>query len=69
MWPFRRKKHKADEWFKHKFREIGNPRWESGKEAWRIVQEAYFVRHRYPELSGPELVRLVYWGASGSVED
>lgn len=69
MWTFALRVHKADEYFKSKFREIGNPSWESGKEALKIVEEAWFIRHRYPDLSGPELIRLVYWGASGATDD
>ena len=56
------KRHPADEYFKAKFHEP------MGREAHAIVFEAHTLRHRYPDLSGPELVRLVYWGASGSVE-
>jgi hypothetical protein len=56
-------RHKADTYFSEKFL-----RGQMGKEAFGIVSEAYRVRHRYPGLSGPELVRLVYWGASGSTE-
>jgi hypothetical protein len=56
----RRPPHKADEYFKFKFRQP------MGVEAHRIVCEAYSIRHQYPDLDGPELVRLVYWGASGS---
>lgn len=66
MWPF--KKHKADSYFKAKFREIGHPKHQSGLEAYKIVLEAHYIRHQYPDLSGPELIRLVYWGASGSIE-
>lgn len=60
MWPFRRKAHQADEYFRAKFRE------RMGDDAYKIVFEARHIRHQYPELSGPELVRLVYWGASGA---
>ena len=56
------KRHKADAYFKAKQEE-----WLS-REALDIIFEAKRIRHRYPELSGPELVRLVYWGASGSAE-
>ncbi|QIG70757.1 hypothetical protein EVB91_206 [Rhizobium phage RHph_I1_18] len=59
---FRSKSHKADEYFKAKFRE------RMGREAFRIVYAARSIRHQYPDLSGPELVRLVYWGASGAKE-
>lgn len=64
MWPFKpRKPHQADEYFKMKFREPLD------REAWSILMEAKSIRHEYPDLSGPELVRLVYWGASGSKPD
>ncbi|QIG67720.1 hypothetical protein PP747_gp019 [Rhizobium phage RHph_Y38] len=56
---FKRKPHQADAYFKAKLRE------QMGKEAFHIVCEAKRIRHQYPDLSGPELVRLVYWGASG----
>ena len=60
MWPFR--KHKADEYFREKWkRERPNTR-----EGWYVLAEAERIRHQYPDLSGPELVRLVYWGASGT---
>jgi hypothetical protein len=59
---FKRSPHKADGYFDRKF---GEP---MGREAFGIVSEAYGIRHQYPALSGPELVRLVYWGASGSSE-
>lgn len=59
---FRRKRHQADEYFKNKFREP------MGREAHATVFTARSIRHRHPDLSGPELVRLVYWGASGSAE-
>ena len=60
MWPFHRKRHRADEYFKEKFRQP------LGREAHSILFEARHIRHQYPDLDGPELVRLVYWGASGS---
>ena len=63
MWPFRRKPHKADEYFRQKFAVS------MGREAHRIVFQAYDIRHQYPDLSGPELIRLVYWGASGASSD
>lgn len=62
FWP-RSEPHKADEYFDHKLMEP------LSRESRRIVGEAYRLRHQYPDLSGPELVRLVYWGASGSKED
>jgi hypothetical protein len=52
-------KHKADEYFKHKLLEAET------EEARKLFLEAKAIRHTYPDLSGPELVRLVYWGASG----
>jgi len=55
--------HKSDEYFRSKFRDC------MSREAHAIVFEARSIRHSYPELSGPELVRLVYWGASGSAID
>lgn len=64
FWPFRRRKHQADEYFRYKWK---HERPET-KEGWNILMEAQRIRHQYPELSGPELVRLVYWGASGSPE-
>lgn len=54
--------HIADEYFKHKLRE------DMSLDSRRIVRKAQSVRHQFPSLSGPELVRLVYWGASGSAE-
>jgi hypothetical protein len=54
--------HIADEYFKAKFME------QMGAEARAVVFKARSIRHKYPNLSGPELVRLVYWGASGSAE-
>lgn len=57
------KPHIADEYFKYKFREP------MSSEARNIVFDAHSIRHKYPELSGPELVRLVYWGASGVKPD
>jgi hypothetical protein len=62
MWPFKRRTHKADEYFRHKLRE------RMSAESSKIVWEARSIRHQYPDLSGPELVRLVYWGASGTPE-
>jgi hypothetical protein len=62
IWPFKRKKHQADEYFRRKFKEP------MGREAFKILYEARSIRHQYPDLSGPELVRLVYWGASGARE-
>jgi len=62
MWPFR--KHQADEYFKRKFR-YERP---ETKEGWNALLEAKWISHKYPDLSGPELVRLVYWGASGVSE-
>ena len=59
---FSRKPHKADEYFRAKFQQP------MGREAFAIVAEAWSNRHKYPDLSGPELVRLVYWGASGASE-
>jgi hypothetical protein len=59
---FRRKTHKSDEYFRQKFTVP------MGREAFCTVTEAHAIRHRFPDLSGPELVRLVYWGASGAVE-
>lgn len=56
------KPHKADAYFKAKFNE------RMGPEAHRIVFEAQSLHHQYPDLSGPELVRLVYWGTSGSTD-
>lgn len=56
---FKKKSHQADEYFKHKFKE------RMSTESYRIVFEAHSIRHDYPDLSGPELIRLVYWGASG----
>ncbi len=61
MWPFKRKRsHKADEYFQQKFKE------HMGREAFDTVKKAHAMRHRYPDLSGPELVRMVYWGTSGA---
>ncbi|QIG76543.1 hypothetical protein EVC27_018 [Rhizobium phage RHph_I1_6] len=56
---FRRKPHQADLYFKRKFREQMRP------ESYRLVREAHRIRHQYPHLTGPELVRLVYWGSIG----
>lgn len=60
IWPFR--KHQADAYFRHKFRHEGP----TTTEGWNTLLEAKWLRHQYPDLSGPELVRLVYWGASGA---
>ncbi len=60
---FKRRRHKSDEYFKAKFREP------MSSDAFNILNEACHIRHEYPDLSGPELVRLVYWGASGSKGD
>jgi hypothetical protein len=57
---FRRPSHKADAYFKQKFRS------QLTAEEHNIVFDAYSIRHQYPDLSGPELVRLVYWGTSGT---
>lgn len=54
------KKHQADEYFREKFRHS------MGNEAFCTLMEANRIRHQHPDLSGPELVRLVYWGASGA---
>lgn len=62
LWSSRRK-HPADAYFRHKFLEQMQP------DSYRIVCAAYNIRHDYPDLSGPELVRLVYWGASGASEN
>lgn len=60
---FRSPPHKTDEYFRAKFKEP------MSREAHDILFEAQSIRHQYPNLSGPELVRLVYWGASGTKED
>ena len=52
-------KHQADAYFKQALREVET---EEGR---KTILEAKSIRHAYPNLSGPELVRLVYWGASG----
>lgn len=62
MWPFR--KHQADEYFRFKLR-YERPH---TKEGWDALLEAKSIRHKYPDLSGPELVRLAYWGTSGTPE-
>ena len=56
------KKHKSDDYFKEKFKEP------MGREARIIVTEARRIRHRHPDLTGVQLVRLVYWGAPGEDE-
>lgn len=53
-------KHQSDLYFKQKF----NERLEY--ESHQILREAQRIRHQHPTLSGPELVRLVYWGTSGT---
>lgn len=53
------RKHQADGYLKHKLLEVET---EEGR---KTILEAIAIRHTYPDLSGPELVRLVYWGASG----
>lgn len=53
--------HKADAYFAKRF---WSARGHGGSE---VVAEAHAMRHRFPDLSGPELVRLAYWGASGAV--
>lgn len=63
MWPLKRKIHKADQYFNEKFKVP------MGREAFTVVTEAHARRHEFPELSGPELVRLMYWGTSGAVEN
>jgi hypothetical protein len=57
---FGAKPHQADEYFRQKFRE------RLTLESHRVVFTARKIRHQHPDLSGPELVRLVYWGASGA---
>jgi hypothetical protein len=49
-----------DAYFKLKLLEAEN------KEARELVLEAYALRHNHPNLSGPELLRLAYWGAAGT---
>lgn len=44
------------------FRKLGGCTTRSGK---FIVLEAIALSFRYRDLSGPELIRLVYWGTSG----
>ena len=39
------------------------------KEGAHVVAVALNLQRQYPNLSGPELIRLAYWGASGSTED
>lgn len=53
--------HQADAYFAQKFRSAHR----HGGSV--VVAEAHAMRHRFPDLSGPELVRLAYWGASGAV--
>lgn len=65
MWPFRPKPHRADEYFRYK---LAHDRPETD-EGWDILLAAKRLRHRYSALSGPELVRLVYWGASGARDE
>lgn len=36
------------------------------KEGRDIVREATALRQLHPDLSGPELIRLAYWGVSGA---
>jgi hypothetical protein len=62
IWPFKRRSHSADQYFAGKFRES------MGREAHATVCTAFALRHQYPDLSGPELVRLVYWGGSGAAQ-
>lgn len=62
LWIFvkgRSKPHQADEYFKNKFLEP------MSNESHAILCTAYFSRHQHPDLTGPELVRLAYWGVVG----
>lgn len=61
MWPFkRRRQHQADGYFDSLRRA------RMSRDTRQLVATAWAIRHDYPDLSGPELVRLVYWGVSGS---
>lgn len=48
--------HQADGYFKWKFKQ------RLSSEAWLLVYHAKQIRHQYPDLTGQELVHLVYWG-------
>jgi hypothetical protein len=61
-WFKRDKKHQADVFFKQKFKT------HLTRDGYKIVEDAYNMRHEYPDLSGPELIRLSYWGVSGNSE-
>jgi hypothetical protein len=52
--------HPADTYFKQKLTEP------MSAESRKLLINAKAIRHSHPDLSGPELVRLIYWGASGS---
>lgn len=56
--------HPADAYFAAKWRD--NP--PETAEGRQVLGEAQRLRHQHPGLSGPELVRLAYWGASGTQE-
>ena len=50
------KPHQSDEYFRQKFSQ------ELTRDAWELLNKARDIRHRYPQLTGPELVHLAYWG-------
>jgi hypothetical protein len=47
---------KAQKYLKNK-----NPNTAEGKQ---IIKDAFVASYDYPNLSGPELIRLVYWGVT-----
>lgn len=49
-----------DAYFRAKLREAEN------KEARDLVLKAQSLGRDHPNLSGPELLRLAYWGAAGT---
>lgn len=62
MWPFKRKpKSEARQYLDEKFADPTLSR--EGRD---IIREATTLSYQHPDLSGPELIRLAYWGASGA---
>lgn len=58
MWPFRPNPVRAYLWDKMART--------TTKEGAGVVSDAMRLQRKYPDLSGPELIRLAYWGTSGT---
>ena len=64
MWPFKRKpKSEARQYLDAKFADPTLSR--EGRD---IIREATRLEPLHPELSGPELIRLAYWGTPGAFQ-